>query len=91
MCRWENLIRPTSRSVNYPQMLRESLWIFVDICGYLWIFVDICGYLWIFVDICGYSIQSYLHAGRPGLFDQGLVFRVMGFWPVSGGRKKKLD
>jgi hypothetical protein len=53
------------QQVNYPQMLRESLWIFVDLCGYLWIFVDLCGYLWIFVDICGYSIQSYLHAGRP--------------------------
>ena len=39
------------QQVNYPQMLRESLWIFVDICGSLWIFVDICGYLWIFVDI----------------------------------------
>ncbi len=25
------------QQVNYPQMLRESLWIFVDICGYLWI------------------------------------------------------
>ena len=53
------------QQVNYPQMLRESLWIFVDLCGSLWIFVDICGSLWIFVDICGYSIQSYLHAGRP--------------------------
>jgi hypothetical protein len=52
------------QQVNYPQMLRESLWIFVDICGYLWIFVDICGYrwgymwttgryAWIFVDLCG--------------------------------------
>jgi hypothetical protein len=27
-------------------MLRESLWIFVDLCGSLWIFVDICGYKW---------------------------------------------
>ena len=53
------------QQVNYPQMLRESLWIFVDLCGSLWIFVDLCGSLWIFVDICGYSIQSYLHAGRP--------------------------
>jgi hypothetical protein len=26
-------------------MLRESLWIFVDICGYLWIFVDIASSL----------------------------------------------
>ncbi len=45
-------------------MLRESLWIFVDICGYLMIFVDIdgdiCGQLedtrgslWIFVDLFG--------------------------------------
>ena len=52
------------QQVNYPQMLRESLWIFVDLCGSLWIFVDIdgdiCGQLedtrgslWIFVDLCG--------------------------------------
>ena len=37
------------QQVNYPQMLRGSLWIFVDLCGSLWIFVDICGfcgYLW---------------------------------------------
>jgi hypothetical protein len=53
------------QQVNYPQMLRGSLWIFVDLCGSLWIFVDLCGSLWIFVDLCGYSIQSYLHAGRP--------------------------
>ena len=33
------------QQVNYPQMLRESLWIFVDICGYLWIFVDIASSL----------------------------------------------
>jgi hypothetical protein len=35
------------QQVNYPQMLRGSLWIFVDLCGSLWIFVDIDG------DICG--------------------------------------
>ena len=55
------------QQVNYPQMLRESLWIFVDLCGSLWIFVDFCGYLWIFVDING-DICGQLEDTRGSLW-----------------------
>ncbi len=53
------------QQVNYPQMLRESLWIFVD--TYLWIFVDLCGYLWTFVDIDG-DICGQLEDTRGSLW-----------------------
>jgi hypothetical protein len=43
--RWRPTLTPAAVSpeayqqvnYNYPQMLRESLWIFVDLCGSLWI------------------------------------------------------
>ena len=59
-----HVIQKVYQQVNYPQMLRESLWIFVDLCGSLWIFVDLCGYLWIFVDIA--SSLIYLLVGLRG-------------------------